>query len=260
MTSSYALITGASKGIGKSMAEILARKGYGLLLVARSAAELQQVADDLTKRHKVPVDFLSIDLTESEAAKKLRDWCETNKYDVSILINNAGYGLFGNFEALSLQDQTNMMQLNMLTLVQLTHLFIPVLKRHPQSFILNVASTAAYQAIPTLSLYSATKAFVLSFSRGLRYELKNSPIAVSCLSPGPVDTNFFARAGLGALKSIADNLKMQPDKVAEMAIAGMFKKKAEIIPGLLNTFSATSNRFLPKSIIESVAARFFKEK
>ena len=256
----YALITGASKGIGKAMAISLAKRNYNLLLVARSAAELQQVADELSQQYNVKVAFLPTDLTEENAAQKVFDWCVANNYPVSVLINNAGYGLIGRFDALELPKQTNMMQLNMLVLVQLTHLFIPLLKIQADSYILNVASTAAYQAFPNFSLYSATKAFVVSFSRGIRSELKDQNISVSCVSPGPVDTNFFNRAGLEAVKATLDKLKMHPDEVAEIAIQGMFDRRAEIIPGFLNFISAASNRILPKSLVEKLTLRIFNQK
>ena len=251
----YALITGASKGIGRSMAVLLAKKKYNLLLVARSEAELQNLKKDL-ELSGVKVEYLVTDLSTNDSPEQILKWCFG--YPVSILINNAGYGLWGNFKDLSLDMQLNMMQLNVNNLVSLTHKLIPLLQKQPQSYILNVASTAAYQSVPTLGLYAASKAFVLSFTRALRFELKDERVSVSCLSPGPVATNFSSRAGMPVLGASAEKLNMTPDEVAKIALKGMFDKKAEIIPGAMNIISSFATRILPKALIEKVAAGIYK--
>lgn len=256
--SSFALVTGASNGIGKSIAFSLARRKYNLLLVARSESRLKEIADSLSKTYLVEVSYLALDLSEAGSAQKVKDWCDKNSYHVSILVNNAGYGLWGDFDRLSLHDQMNMLQLNVITLVELTYHLLPVMKQEKAAYILNVSSTAAYQAVPTLALYSASKAFVLSFTRALRFELKNA-VSVSCLSPGPVNTNFIDRAGLSSMKAKAEKFGMQPDEVAEIALKGMFEHKAEIIPGLLNVLSAAFTRVLPKKLVEKVAAGLYKK-
>ncbi|HLZ89622.1 MAG TPA: SDR family NAD(P)-dependent oxidoreductase, partial [Puia sp.] len=176
----YALITGASKGIGRAIARELAARGYNVLLVARSEDLLQQLATEIGSRHKVKTDFLALDLSMTEAPQTVYDWCRARGYDVSILVNNAGYGLSGPFEKYSLQEHLNMMQLNMSTLVGMTRLFLPDLHRRKKGYILNIASSAAYQAVPKLSLYAATKSFVLAFSRGLHQELHKSTVSVTC--------------------------------------------------------------------------------
>jgi len=255
---SYALITGASKGIGRAMAFSLARRNYNLLLVARSENELNMLKDLLAEKFKVIVEVLAIDLAGQGAAFKVADWVKSNSFPVSVLINNAGYGLWGSFGDLNLDQQINMIQLNINTLVELTYHILPVLKNQKRSYILNVSSTAAYQAVPTLALYAASKTFVLSFTRALRYELKSSPVSVTCLCPGPVDTGFAERAGLNALSKMAQAFNMKPEEVAEIAIKGMLKGKAEIIPGVTNIISAFATRLLPKSIIENAAAGIYK--
>lgn len=254
----YALITGASKGIGRSIAIQLAKKGYPVLLVARSADELSALAAEIAITYNVQAFWLATDLSENYAAEKVTRWCADNDYDVSVLINNAGYGLWGNFGDVSATDQQNMISLNINTLVQLTHAFLPRLKKQSQAYVLNVASTAAYQAVPTLAVYSATKVFVLSFSRALRYELKDSSVSVSCLCPGPTDTGFARRAGLDAFADLAAKFNMQPDEVAATGIKGMFNKKAEIIPGFLNKLSAAGARHLNKGLIEKIAGDLYK--
>lgn len=255
----YALITGASKGIGRSIALQLAGLGYHLLLTARSEGELQQLAESIKKDYGVNVEYLAIDLSDSDAALKLSDWCKVLSVPVAILVNNAGFGVWGNFESLALDEQIKMLNLNINALVELTYLLLPLLRAQNKAFILNVASTAAYQAVPTLALYSASKAFVLLFSRALRYELVDSPISVSCLCPGPTDTGFAHRAGMDALAELAAKFNMQADEVAQIGLKGMFRKKAEIVPGFLNKVSGFAARHLNKSLIERITAGLYKK-
>jgi uncharacterized protein len=254
----YALITGASKGIGRSMAIALARRKINLLLIARSVNELISLQTEIKNQYNVEVDILSIDLSQAQAPKAVFHWITEKNYAINILINNAGYGLWGKFEELDLSAQLEMCQLNMITVTSLCHLLLPILSTEKKAYILNVCSTAAYQAVPTLAIYSATKAFVLSFTRALRFELKDGPVSVSCLSPGPVDTGFAHRAGLDAFNKMAEKFNMRPDEVAEIALKGMFAKKSEIIPGFTNIISVYANRILPKGFIEKMAAGIYK--
>jgi short-subunit dehydrogenase len=256
--SSYALITGASKGIGRSLAISLARRKYNLLLVARSSADLATLCTTLAAEHGIQAHYLALDLSLPEAAQQVRSWCMEQQFKVSLLVNNAGYGVWGYFDELPLNDQCNMLQLNMQLPVELTYYMIPLLKEHPKAYILNVSSTAAYQAIPAMALYAASKSFMLTFSRGLRYELKRTQIAVSCLCPGPVNTNFIERAKMQAVQATAEKFGMKPEVVAEKALKGLFAGKAEIIPGALNVISTTGARLLPKAMIERIAAGLYK--
>ena len=248
----YAVVTGASKGIGRAISILLAKKGYKLVLIARSEAELKLLTGEIS----TDALHFAIDLSEPGAAKKVADFC--NDIPVSILINNAGYGLWGNFDEVDIQQQLNMLQLNINAVVELTYYLLPKLKKQP-SYILNVASTAAYQAVPTLAVYAATKAFVLSFSRALRVELKESGVSVSCLCPGPTDTGFAQRAGMDALADLAEKFNMQPVEVAKLGIEGMFQQKAEIIPGFLNKLSAIGARYINKALIERITAGLYEK-
>jgi len=254
----YALITGASKGIGKSMAIALAKRKINLLLIARSGDELKALQTEIKNQYGIEVDVLSIDLSQPQAPQEVLNWLQAKDYQISMLINNAGYGLWGKFGELDLAAQLEMCQLNMVTVTSLCHLLLPILSKEKQAYILNVCSTAAYQAVPTLAIYSATKAFVLSFTRALRFELKDGPVSVSCLSPGPVDTGFAHRAGLDAFNKMAEKFNMKPDEVAEIALKGTFAKKSEIIPGFTNIISVYANRILPKGFIEKMAAGIYK--
>lgn len=255
----YALITGASKGIGRSIATVLAEKKYNLILVARSTSELQVVASELISKYGVQVDYLGIDLSVPTAAGELFEWVQKNKYDISILINNAGYAVWGEFDKTSLEDQNRMLQVNMQTPMALCHHFLPMLLQQPAAYIMNVASTAAYQAVPTLSTYAATKAFMLLFTRGLRADMKGTNVSVTALSPGPVNTNFIDRAGMQAIKATAEKYGMMPDEVARIAVKGMFAKKSELVPGALNAATAFFTRLVPKAMVEKIAGNLYKK-
>jgi short-subunit dehydrogenase len=256
-----ALITGASRGIGRALALGLAQRGYDLLLVARSAPQLEELAQEVTSRYQRRAQILALDLTKADAAAELATWVAHHTPDgLAVLINNAGYGLWGRFEQLNLEEQLNMLQLNLNLPVQLTYALLPLLRRATKGYILNVASTAAYQAVPSLTVYAASKAFLLSFSRGLRYELKGSGISVTCLSPGATTTDFGNRAGMGSeLQAVANKVSMTPVQVAEAGLKALFAGKAEFIPGMLNKVSAGLTSVVPKPIVEKIAAGIYEK-
>jgi short-subunit dehydrogenase len=255
----YALITGASKGIGKCIAEELAAKGFNLLLTARSEDLLRDVSSDLSNKYKIETKYLAIDLTGTGAALKIYDWCTTNNYKVQALVNNAGYGLSGAFEKYAAQDHIDMMHVNMNVPVELCRLFLPGLKEHSKSYILNIGSSSAYQAVPGLTVYAASKAFVLSFSRGLRKELNNTAVTVTCICPGSTDTNFVNQAQIGEkARKLAEKVNMTPQKVASIAVAAMLKRKVEVIPGFINKAGAILTWLLPKSILENGAMKIYQ--
>lgn len=255
---SYALITGGSKGIGKCIAEELAQKKYNLLLVARSEAELKTLCTQLSSQYGVTCDYLALDLSIIGAANELYTFCTAKKYDIQVLINNAGYGLSGLFEGYTLEEHRKMMQVNMISLVELSHLFLPQLKQKSQAYIMNIASTAAYQSVPGLNLYAASKAFVLSFSRGLKFELKKTSVSVTCISPGGTDTNFSNRAKVSA-KAIkaGEKVNMTPEAVAKIAVNAMFAQKSEVITGIVNKLGTFFVWLLPKALTEKVAAGLY---
>jgi len=241
------------------MALELARRGYDLLLTARSADQLEQVAAEARTLGR-QAQVLALDLAAPGAASQLAGWARAQAPELAVLVNNAGYGLWGRFEELPLDRQQNMLQLNMHLPVELTYALLPVLRRQPQAYILNVASTAAYQAVPTLTLYAASKAFLLSFSRGLRYELRETGVSVTCLSPGATTTDFADRAGMNAdLQATANKVSMTPEQVAQAGIAALLAGEAELIPGALNKVSAALTSFVPKSLTERIAAGIYEK-
>lgn len=254
----YALITGASKGIGKAMAAELALRKVNLLLVARSGELLEEIARDLAGRYGIEAHFLAIDLSDPAAPQKINGWIGENGYPINILINNAGYGLSGPFTSYTAEENRDMMQVNMQVPVALSHLLIPELKKHPKSYILNIASAAAYQAVPGLMVYAATKSFLLSFSRGLAHELRKTNISVTVVSPGGTDTEFANRAKVGA-KAIkaGEKLNMQPGEVARMAIEAMYQRKTETVTGFINQLGTFLVWLLPKKLVEKSAAGIY---
>jgi short-subunit dehydrogenase len=256
----YALVTGASKGIGRATAIALAAKGYHLLLLARSGEELAILAGEIEKTYQVKACYLSCVLALPGAAEHAAIWCREKTSALTVLVNNAGYGVWGDFDKLRLEDQRNMLRLNIDALMDLSYHLLPLLKQQNQAYILNVASTAAYQAMPTLAVYAASKSFVLSYSRALKQELLSTTVSVSCLSPGPTATGFASRAGMDSpqLVKLANKFNMLPEEVAGIALRGMFRKKAEIIPGFLNKLSAFGARHLPKVWIERIGANLYK--
>jgi len=257
---SFALITGAGKGIGKAFAENLAQRKYDLLLVSRSEDDLKKVCAELTQRFQISCHYLAMDLSKNDSAKQIEDWINENHFEVSILINNAGYGLWGKFTELSLEEQNEMLSVNISALVNLTHRLVPYLQKQSKAYILNVASSSAYQAMPTLNVYAASKSFVVSFTRALHHELKGSNISVTCLTPGTVKTNFVSRARMPHMQELSDKLSDQPDKVAKAGLKAMFAGKIETIPGFMNHFGVFANRLAPKSFVEKMVAKIYQQK
>lgn len=255
----YALITGASKGIGRAIAEELASRKHHVLLVARSASLLKETADELSGKYNIKADWLAADLSDTDAALQVVTWIKDKGYEVNILVNNAGYGLSGNFEEYAVEEHRAMMQVNMSVPLELTAMLLPELKKQPAGYILNIASSAAYQAVPGLTTYAATKSFLLSFSRGLQYELRKSNVSVTAVSPGGTDTDFANRAKVaGKAVRAGEKLNMTSKAVAKLAVNAMFARKTEIITGFINKLGAFFVWLLPKKLAEKTAAGLYE--
>lgn len=256
----YALVTGASKGIGKAVAACLAQRKFDLLIVARSENLLKENAAFWKEKYGIEVYYFPIDLTQPDAAEKLVEWINSHQWKVQVLVNNAGYGLWGYFYDLSTEAQDKMLQINMQTLFNLTHRMLPLLKNNTPAYILNVGSMAGLQAMPSLSAYSASKAFVNTFSRALHEELLPQNIYVTLLAPGSVDTHFVEVSGMHHMEKIAKKTSMQPGEVAEIAVNALFKKKKQIIPGFSNRLAAYGIKHLSKNLIEKLMASLYRKK
>ena len=247
-----ALITGASGGIGLELARIFAEQGYALVLVARTRERLEEIAVELKP---TPVQVLAKDLVLVGAAEGIHR--EVPKVDV--LVNNAGYGVYGPFVKTPLDDELGMLQLNMTALVVLTKLYLPAMVAAKNGKILNVASTAAFQPGPLMALYYATKAFVLSFSEAIGNELEGTGVTVTALCPGPTATGFQARTKLEKSRLIKRMKVMDARTVAEAGYRGLMAGKPVVIPGLMNKLLAQSVRFSPRWMVTKIARMMQEE-
>ncbi len=258
---SYAIITGSSKGIGKSIAIELAKKKIDVLLIARSSDLLDILAKEITTTYAVKAHCLVIDLAAPEAPNQVKQWCIHNNYKVNILVNNAGYGLSGAFEKYSLKEYNDMLQININAVTSLCHIFLNDFKKLPEAYILNIASTTAYQSVPCFSMYAASKAFIKSFTRSLSYELRKTNVSVTCVSPGGTDTDFAVRAAVSnqALKA-ADKFNMTTNAVAKIAVDAMFNKKTEVITGVVNKVGAFLSWLLPQKFVEGNLYKIYNQK
>ncbi|WP_165145281.1 SDR family oxidoreductase [Marinitoga sp. 38H-ov] len=255
----YTLITGASGGIGLELARIFAKNGHNLVLVARSFDKLQKIKEDLENKYNIKVEAIKKDLSISNSPKELYNEIKEKKIFVNILVNNAGYATFGKFYNLNIEKELNMIQLNVVTLVHLTKLFLDDMIKNNEGKILNVASTAAFQPGPLMANYYASKAYVLSFSEALNEELKDMNISVSALCPGATSTDFVKRANMEKSRLFHTLKPMRADKVAEIAYYGLMKKKQVIIPGFRNKILAFSIRFTPRKIVPKMVMNIQKE-
>ena len=246
-----ALITGASMGIGVDIAAVLAEKGHDLVLVARSADKLQAVATQLSTKHGITAHVLVADLAAPGGADKVADEVLSRGWVLDVLVNNAGYGLFGAVTETDAADELNMIQLNVVALYRLTKRLLSAMVARKQGYIMNVASTAAFFSGPLMAVYYATKNFVLAFSEGLDEELKGSGVHVSCLCPGPTQSEFRTRAGSGRSK-LSNRGQVPSRPVAEEGVAGMFAGKRLVIPGAKNRFETWVPRLLPRTMMAGI--------
>lgn len=255
----YALVTGASKGIGMEIARELAARSFNLVLVARSADLLAKVGAEIEQEFQVKTLWLPLDLSLETAADDLFNFCQSHELNISVLINNAGYSLNQSFQSADVEDWLGMNDLNVKAVVKISHLFLPLLLKNKKSYLLNVSSLAAYMPMPYMSLYAAGKAYVLSFTLSLREELKGKGIKVCALCPGGVRTDFPKRAGNMEVVEKTDRFLMDPDQCARTAVKKLFRGKAEIIPGWINRFTLALMRFAPKILfIRQVGKLFYK--
>lgn len=255
----FALITGASKGIGKAMAIELAKRGWNLVLTARSEQILKDLQAEWQLKYTIQVEVFAADMTLDESPGLLRDFCLEKQIKIQILINNAGFGVWDNFENANLSDLEGMNLLNVTAVLRICHAFIPLLRQNEQAYLLNVGSTGAFQPIPAMALYGAGKAYIRSFTYALRDELRNSPISVTCLSPGGVWTEFMERSGNTIVAERASKWMMSADECAQKAIRAMLKGKAEVIPGWYNWVAAMSSKFAPIKMSTRIARKFFEK-
>ena len=243
-----ALITGASSGIGYALAKRFAQEGYDLVIIARNEAALTALATEC-QTHTVSVLIIAKDLTQPAAVQEIYQSLEEKQITIDVLVNNAGMGVWGAFSETAIEEETQLVELQIMAVMRLTKVFIPSMIKRQTGKILNVGSVYSYTPVPYQSVYSASKAFLLFFSDAIRNELKEYGITVTVLCPGiTTQTNF--RTSL-ATKKEKSFLTMPAEQVAQIAYQGLLRKKAIVIPGLVNKLYVNLMRFLPRAILAS---------
>ncbi len=253
----YALITGATSGIGYEMSKILAQKNHNLLLVSRNKEKLEELKNKLEPDFDIKVEYINIDLSIPGAAQKV--YMQSKGFEIDILINNSGFANYGEHTEIALEENHGLLQLNIITLTEMCALFGADMKHKKIGMILNIASTAAYQPTPYFAAYGASKSYVLNFSEALAKELEDYKVSVTCLSPGPTETNFFKVAKMDNANKGHMSHKQTAKEVAQIGIDAMFAKKLSIIPGLKNWFLAFSNRFAPRTMVASISKKIMTQ-
>jgi len=246
------LITGASGGIGYELAKLFARDHHNLVLVARSGDRLADVANEL-RALGVTVSTFALDLGTQTAPKFLFDQLQTQGVTVDILINNAGFGAFGEFAEMSNEEIFGQIQLNITALTELTHLFLPAMLARHSGRIMNVASTAGFQPGPLMAVYYATKAYVISFSEALANEVRKSGVTVTCFCPGATHTGFAKRARNDKSRLFKQLGAMNADKVALDGYRAVLEGRTLAISGAHNWMVAQSTRFAPRKLVTAIS-------
>jgi len=249
------LITGASSGIGETFARKLAAQGHDVLLVARSEDKLIALCNELGLNHNVRAQYLVADLSQPDAPARLLEETRERNLEIDLLINNAGFGSMGEFGKLDLNRELNMIDLNVRSLVELTHLFLqPMLKRGSGS-IINVASTASFQPVPFMATYAATKAFVLSFSEALWEENRTYGVKVMALCPGVTETGFFDAS---RMKRPPGRISQTSEQVVDVALRALKRGKSSVISGWPNRITVETERAVPRSLILRVVGAIMR--
>ncbi|MFA5159978.1 MAG: SDR family oxidoreductase [Candidatus Omnitrophota bacterium] len=257
MTKGYVLITGASEGLGREFAKLFAAHGYPLVLVARSKARLDTLARELNTIDHIDVKTISKDLSFLPAAEELKTTLDDQKVAIEILVNNAGFGVHGLFHQTDWKTTEAMLNLNMIALTHLTHLFLPGMLQKGHGKILNVASTAAFQPGPFMACYFASKAYVFSFTEALAEELQGTGVTVTAFCPGPTQTQFQKRSNTENIRE--NSFAMEAAPAAEAAYRGLMKNKRLVVPGFTNKLLVVLVRLFPRRLVIR-AVRFLEEK
>ncbi|WP_395627470.1 SDR family NAD(P)-dependent oxidoreductase [Daejeonella sp.] len=250
-----ALITGASNGIGLELAKIHASKGGDLVLVARSKSKLDELKSELEKQFGVSVYTIGKDLSAINSAQEVYDEIIKQNIQIDYLINNAGFGDFGMFAERDWNKELEMINLNITTLTQFTKLYLQDMVKRKSGKIMNVASTAAFQSGPTMAVYCATKAYVLSFTEALSNEVSNQGITITALCPGATETGFQAAGGMDESKLFKEKKLPTAKQVADYGYNSMIKGKTVAIHGIMNYIMSNSIRFIPRALVLMVSRK-----
>lgn len=254
MSRKTALITGASAGLGEQFAHLFARDGHDVILVARSAERLEELAGKLRQHHPVQAHVLPADLAAPDAPQRLHEQVRALGLEVEFLVNNAGFGSTGPFLEQEVENEARMVEVNCTALLKLTHLFARPMRERRSGRILNIASTAGFQPGPYMSTYYATKAFVVSFTEALAHELRDSGVTVTCHCPGATRTEFASRAGNDKSRLFQRNGVAEAPEVAEHAYQAMMKGQVLSVHGMLNWLAMQSVRLSPRAAVRAITA------
>ncbi|MFT4940312.1 MAG: short-subunit dehydrogenase [Paraglaciecola sp.] len=254
----WALVTGASSGIGADLARLYAKAGCHLIITARREQRLAELKKELSQQNNIQIEIIQNDLSTETGPQELFDAVEDKKIQVSILVNNAGIALSGKFSDIPLDKKLGIIQLNLVSLTKLTHLFLQGMISRKEGWIMQVASVYGFQPGPNMATYAATKAYVISLSEALNYELKGTGVKHSVLCPGPTRTEIFDTAG-HTTNILMDNLSMDSMDVAKEGFKGLLNGKSVIVPGAINKALVSSNRFSPRALTVFGASLFGKE-
>lgn len=253
-----ALITGASVGIGRELARIFAENGYDLVLIARNVEQLQTVAAECESVGKIKARVLPKDLSLPNAAQEIFDELKRDSVGVDVLVNNAGFGNYGPFADVGLDADLRLLQVNVVALTALTKLFLPEMLARRSGRIMNVASMAAFQAGPLMSTYYASKAYVLHFSEAIASECAGRGVIVSALCPGPVRTEFQARAGIYGSRLFKGKAALDARTVALAGYRGLMHGQRIVVPGVSNKFIRQITRLIPRRLTTFIAGKMNK--
>jgi short-subunit dehydrogenase len=253
----WALITGASAGIGKALAVELAAGGTNLVLTARRKERLEELAQELVATHKIRTEVFPADLAEAGAPEYIFAFTRDKGIGIELLINNAGFGAYGEFTTVETRRLLDMVQVNCSAVVHLTQLYLPEMMTRRSGDVLIVASTASFQAVPYISTYAATKAFDLLLSEGLAEEMKPYGIRVCALCPGSTESEFNEVAGQTHLAPPRKN-RETAEKVARTGLQALAAGKSYVISGTANYLGAQSQRMVPRRMVTRIAAKMFR--
>ena len=251
------VITGASSGIGAAFARKLAARGRNVLVVARSEDKLIALCNELGRLTSVRAQYLTLDLEQPDAATQLFEETQKRALEIDMLINNAGFGSMGDFAKLDLDRELEMIQLNIRALVDVTQRFLLPMRERKRGTIINVASTAGFQAVPYMATYAATKAFVLSFSEALWEENRLHGVHVMALCPGVTETNFFEASKIDRppMRTV-----QTPEEVVDAALRGLSRKKSVVVSGWTNWLTVEAERFVPRSLVTKVTGKALRSR
>ena len=253
----WALITGASAGIGAALARELAAGGTNLVLTARRRDRLAGLAGELSAKHSIRTLVCVADLAQNSGAQEIFAFTEDKKITVDLLVNNAGFGAYGEFRKVELDRLLEMIQVNVSAVVHLTHLYLPGMIARRSGDILILASTAAFQPVPYITTYAATKSFDLQFAEGLAEEVRQHGIRVCALCPGPTESEFLEVAGQ---RHHTRRPKETAEKVARVGLRALASGKSSVISGFTNWLGAETVRFAPRSLVARIAGGMFRPK